>query len=309
MIRRPPLETKINHERWLVSYADFITLLFAFFVVMYSVSHVSESKYRILSQTLDTTFSGKVAEFNPAEGESDQSNYTAQLDDIQSELESVLAGILETGDVSLSGNEQWVDIQLNANILFPSGSAEPSDEAKSIFSDIADVLAASDNAIAVGGHTDNVPINTNEFKNNWELSSARAVAIVGFLSYNSVLPERMSAVGYGEYQPIASNETLEGRAKNRRVVLRVSSEAVSLPPQLIEVGLDVVNDGTQESIPSSIAETASEQTDQQDNKERTRSTVQPVKLESGGLLFTSDPDLPRTNPPVSDPDVQEESDR
>ncbi|TVZ38620.1 chemotaxis protein MotB [Alteromonadaceae bacterium 2753L.S.0a.02] len=297
MIRRTRIETKINHERWLVSYSDFITLLFAFFVVMYSVSQVSESKYRILSETLQSAFS-------PQNQAAQQNNNAmpvelASIDWLQQNLNAALENLIIAGDVSLWGNEDWVEIELNANLLFESGSAQPNREAREIFSDVADVLAPFENAVQVSGHTDNIPISTERFASNWELSAARAVAVVNLLAYDGILPERLSATGYGEYQPLADNQTAEGRARNRRVVLRVARSKAETPragTAAIAAQSTTGNSVAQSSIQgeSDSGEVPPRAADVREN-----APIKPIKLENGGLLFTSDPDLPRRNAPVS----------
>lgn len=110
MIRRQPIETKINHERWLVSYADFITLLFAFFVVMYSVSQVNETKYRTLSETLGNAFSSSAKKTNKNRSPDTTEAEVAPLKQIEQQLEQALSGVLATGEVTLNGNQNWVEI-------------------------------------------------------------------------------------------------------------------------------------------------------------------------------------------------------
>jgi len=306
MIRRVPIETKINHERWLVSYADFITLLFAFFVVMYSISQVNEEKYKVLSTTLESAFSasdGSSNETESADSVSDSSQ--ADLADLTQALQGLLGGLIEDGQVNVVGNEEWVELELRANVLFASGKAELTGDANAILNSVADVLAPYSNAVSIAGHTDDRPINTARFSNNWELSSARAVSVVNTLAYGGVKPERLSAVGYGEYRPIADNSSEQGRNRNRRVILRVSRGAV--PDSRIEVneiegGLEldpeVVSTSTREPQVR-LDESPSDSDDNEDFK----SLVKPVRLEGGGLLFSSDPEIPRSNPPVSVPKV------
>ena len=320
MIRRQPIETLPNRDRWLVSYADFITLLFAFFVVMYSISHVNEGKYKVLAETFDRAFSQTDGDMDidqrllNVETENElsgvQTGELGSLESLEQALESALAGLIAEGDVSLSGNEQWIDIALNANILFESGRAETSEEAERVFSDVASVLAPFENAVAVSGYTDNVPISNALYKNNWELSSARSVAVVSILAFQGVSPERLSAVGYGEYRPIADNQTPEGRAKNRRVVLRVAKDAVALPEQDVAelFANELSQNGSESSVDGGTVNSdiqngalADSNGVDDNNVDRNEAKVKPVKLRSGGLLFSSDPDLPRVNG-VEEPD-------
>lgn len=281
MIRRRTVkyDTKTGHERWLVSYADFITLLFGFFVVMYSVSQVNESKYRTLAETLSETFIGPMKVTGVATSErTDQPQGAgdvpaADLIDTQvlaRNISESLAGLVSLEHVNVTATEAWMQIDISANLLFDSASAEPGEEAKSIFREIAGELAPYANEIEVSGHTDNVPINTARFQNNWELSSARAAAVVKLLAEHGVEPVRMSAVGYGEFRPVADNRSADGRASNRRVVLMVARTAVERPV--------VERQELQENLPPAAAP---------DENPPAPPIPEPVRLDSGGLLFTN----------------------
>lgn len=283
MIRRRTVkyDTKTGHERWLVSYADFITLLFGFFVVMYSVSQVNESKYRTLAETLSETFIGpmKLAGV-PASERDDRPQEAspasaANLIDTQllaRNISESLTGLVRLDHVSVAATEAWMQIDINANLLFDSASAEPGEEAKTIFREIAAELAPYENEIEVSGHTDNVPINTARFQNNWELSSARAAAVVKLLAEHGVEPARMSAVGYGEFRPVADNSSAEGRASNRRVVLMVARTAVERP--VVE----------QQSLPENLTPAAAPTPEA---APQLPEIPEPLRLDSGGLLFTN----------------------
>lgn len=285
-------DTKTGHDRWLVSYSDFITLLFAFFVVMYSISQVNEEKYRTLTQTLNDTFIQRSVNDSSSEAEEkDNDVELASLDDLQSSLENVLDSPA-SGVVAFSANENWIELTLPSELLFESGSAETKKEAIQIFNQISDLVAEYENEIQVVGHTDNVPISNQNYKNNWYLSSARAVAIVNYLSFQGVSPERLSAIGFGEYRPVADNSSEEGRAKNRRVVLRVSSQ--SAPAQKSEVDtffsdpdLAVPLTEDRQAVQSTNVEAPDINTADDEDK------MTPIKLKGGDLLFTSDPELPR----------------
>lgn len=300
-------ESKTGHERWLVSYADFITLLFGFFVVMYSVSQVSEQKYRVLSDTLASVFEGNTSLPTNLDKRLDQYPQDQQgkisglspdinLVDTQvlaEELEKALVHLVDPKHVSITATEDWVQIDLNANLLFASGSADPSDQARNIFRDIAAKLAPYDNEIEVSGHTDNVPIRNAKFQSNWELSSARASSVVRLLADNGVEPEQLSAVGNGEFRPIADNATEEGRSANRRVVLMVARHAVPRPVVTPDA---IINPGESNPIrppmlPDSVSPAQSEVTPSA-NTPSADPAVQPVRLKDGGLLFTADPEKP-----------------
>ncbi|SDU12309.1 flagellar motor protein MotD [Halopseudomonas salegens] len=228
-----------NHERWLVSYADFITLLFAFFVVMYSISSVNEGKYKVLSDTLVGAFNTPQRSIQPIQigeevprGISSSSEFAASgrgdgegqdaLEDISQSLRSAFGDLISAGDLEVRGNELWIEIELNSSLLFPSADALPLDAAFTLIDRIADILAPYQNPIHVEGFTDNLPINSRQYPTNWELSAARAASVVRMLTNGGVDPQRLAAVGYGEHKPVADNTTAAGRRANRRVVLLVS---------------------------------------------------------------------------------------
>lgn len=240
MARRRPHEEPENHERWLVSYADFITLLFAFFVVMYSISSINEGKYKILSESLVGVFNQPersieaipIGDAKPRAPESasvstapKSADAEANHDPLQAmadSLRQVFGDLIESGQLSVRGNELWIEIELSSNLLFPSGDAIPNDTAFALIEKVATILAPYDNPVHVEGFTDNLPISTAQYPTNWELSAARAGSVVRMLAAQGVSPSRLAAVGYGEFQPVADNATVEGRARNRRVVLVVS---------------------------------------------------------------------------------------
>lgn len=271
--RKKKVEEQENHERWLVSYADFITLLFAFFVVMYAISSVNEGKYRVLSDTMVEAFSEQLKEDEQAEiplltprtqdGElldrgqkmtaESQSNSESTADDEQqqglaqenassdikpvdkrlwvvaSNLDSSLQGFVDKKQVKVNLQGDKIEIQLSSKMLFGSGSARLSSEARRAFSDIAIIIKPLKNSIYVEGHTDNVPIKTVSFPSNWELSAARAASVVAYLTRRGVDPKRLAAIGFGEHRPISTNDTEDGRSKNRRVTLILRSEQAGNP--------------------------------------------------------------------------------
>jgi chemotaxis protein MotB len=239
MARRRYQEEHENHERWLVSYADFITLLFAFFVVMYSISSINEGKYRILSDSLEGVFSQPDRSIKPipvgeerprttppdisAVAESARSETAPDpLQDIAKGMREAFGDMIMKDQMTVRGNELWIEIELNSSLLFTSGDALPTDMAFNIIEKIAKILAPYDNPVHIEGFTDSLPINTAQFPSNWELSTARAASIVRMLAMDGVNPGRLAAVGYGEFRPVADNALAEGRARNRRVVLVVS---------------------------------------------------------------------------------------
>lgn len=273
MGRRRTHEEPENHERWLVSYADFITLLFAFFVVMYSISSLNEGKYKILSDSLVGVFSQvdravkpiPIGEERPRTTQPDISQVDEPLslqdpiDPLQSIMQSMqqaFADLIDSKQITVRGNELWVEIELNSSLLFPSGDALPNNHAFDLLEKVAGILAPFDNPIHVEGFTDNLPINTDKFPTNWELSAARAGSVVRMLAADGVDPSRLAAVGYGEFQPIADNATAEGRARNRRVIL-VISRNLDVRRSVSGVGSGnaravdgTVQSGTQRAVPS-----------------------------------------------------------
>lgn len=280
MLRRKIQDIHINHERWLISYADFITLLFAFFVVMYSVSQVNEEKYEALSETLQTLFSDQKDKqkslLSDVEPEKKNVLYLDPLPALEKQLSQRLSDLIDDQSIQISSNELWLQISLNNRILFGLASVTPSEQAKQVFADVADILKSVDNPIQVEGFTDNLAINTAQFPSNWELSSARAAAIVNLLANNGIAPERLAAVGYGEFQPIADNATKEGQALNRRVVLMVGKYQRQRPE-----GKNLPFNSSQSSSPTTPRDA--------------RDGLTPITLKNGEHLFTSDPDLPRIN--------------
>lgn len=277
MARKQKHEEHENHERWLISYADFITLLFAFFVVMYSVSSVNEGKYRVLSDSLVAAFRSSARSmqpiqigelsrsskhpglvkglvdqgsepiiydrkdispfkqgavpnpnFNPGDGKSDNTEGKGgegvadgilMIRRMADKLEKAMANLINQDLIAVRRSDLWVEVEIKTSILFPSGSAKLQQDALPILRQIARILKDFSNPIRVEGFTDSVPINTVAFPSNWELSAGRAASVVHLFTNEGVAPRRMAAIGYGEYRPVADNDTPEGRNKNRRVVI------------------------------------------------------------------------------------------
>lgn len=235
MARRRRREEPADHGRWMVSYADFITLLFAFFVVMYSISSVNEGKYKVLSEALDGVFNQPDRSIRPipigdervrgidgGNSDFDEQQERDPLDMIAESIRGEFANLLGDGQLHIRANEMWLELELSSSLLFPSADSIPHQHAFDIIEKIAEILKPYENPIQVEGFTDNLPIKTPTFPTNWELSAARAATVVRMLAMEGVAPTRLAAVGYGEFQPIASNDSAEGRAKNRRVVLIIS---------------------------------------------------------------------------------------
>jgi chemotaxis protein MotB len=230
----------VNHERWLISYADFITLLFAFFVVMFAVSQTDQSKAASFSESFSdavglTAFPHNghgIMQGAPAtsvtEATADRGSEQQRAVDLE-ELYAVLRRATTSDGMSavqvIRRRNEFV-LRMPENIFFDSGDYSLKAEAIPMLRTITDSLRQRSVDIRVEGHTDNRPIHTARFRSNWDLSTARATAVLTeILVGNAFPPDRMSAAGYGEFHPIASNDTDLGRQQNRRVDLVVSLHA------------------------------------------------------------------------------------
>ena len=319
------LEEHENHERWVISYADFITLLFAFFVVMYSISSVNEGKYKVLSDSLVAVFNAQPKTLDPVSvGQNDVFKSNDQLiklpdpgdypskedfkysvegvfDDVEtravrqgemrdnevdrlSKLSEQLAFTLQDqiagDDVEIRTSDDWIEVNIKASVLYSSGSAQLADAAREVLGKVGAALVDKPNPINVEGYTDNIPIETQQFPSNWELSAARAASVVRYFESLSIDPSRLAAVGYAEHHPVASNDTQEGRSKNRRIALVISKNterdvASGSAPEDFKIG------GAQ-SAPSGTVDS------------RRRDRIEPevplkiIRLQDGGLLFSSE---------------------
>ena len=254
MRRKKPPEEHENHERWLISYADFITLLFAFFVVMYSISSINEGKYRVLSDSLVHAFKNaptadqalrlnqtqpKTRPIKPAPVKKLEAAIDPQLKkrtedmrQIAQDLLKVLAPLVNNNQVKITQSLRGVTVEINAAVLFAPGQATLQLDSAQALAAVARVLAQAPNQIQIEGHTDDIPINTAFYPSNWELSSARASSVVRLFSANAVAPERMVAIGYADNRPVAPNTDNEARARNRRVTMLIVSEA---PTKAMEI--------------------------------------------------------------------------
>lgn len=248
-----------NHERWLVSYADFITLLFAFFVVMYSLSSVNEGKYRVLSDSLVQAFrslnvndSGQQIVVPPvvaatptaakpappqapspedAAAAAKREQTLARMRSMAEEIRRVLAPLTSSGQVSVTEGAFGITVEINASVLFASGEAVLGTSAAAALKAVAQVVAGASFPVTVEGHTDNTPINTYRFPSNWELSAVRASSVVRLFVESGVAPERLTAAGYADQRPVADNATEEGRARNRRVTILIESMLPDAAPK------------------------------------------------------------------------------
>jgi chemotaxis protein MotB len=233
--------SRVSHERWLVSYADFITLMFAFFVVLYAYAQADKKKQVQVSASIDSAFrtmamASKASPINSAKGgespASLRTQETAQvtmpahvkddLEKLRKQLTQTLSSQIASHAVALEMGRDGLVISLREAGFFDSGSATPKPQSLPTLRTIGGKLGETPYDLRVEGHTDNVPIHNAEFESNWELSSLRATSIARlFIEMKAIEPDRVSAAGYAEYHPVASNDTEEGRAQNRRVDLVV----------------------------------------------------------------------------------------
>lgn len=257
MARKKFHEEPENHERWLVSYADFITLLFAFFVVMYAISSLNEGKYRVLSNSLTGAF-GKVmtVQPKPVDAQNDQlikldplplvrarnseglRKERAQMTTMAKDILTVLEPLVREGKVKVTQTSRGITIEINASLLFAPGDARLNVDSVQALKAIAGVLKVDTHAIQVEGHTDNLPIKNSIFPSNWELSAVRASTVARLLTENGVDELRVTAVGQGAKLPVSDNETPEGRSRNRRVSVTILAV---LPEPVVEVPIAPTN--------------------------------------------------------------------
>ncbi|MFN4262309.1 MAG: flagellar motor protein MotD [Thioalkalivibrionaceae bacterium] len=278
MARRRHQEEHVNHEAWAIPYGDFVTLLLAFFVVMYAISSVNEGQYRVLSDSLVAAFQARptvepiqigdpslaidwssediarslapivIAPTGPttqalsesvdqeaieimlrsaleadtaAPARGTDTSVLAQIAAVADDLEALLAPLIDDDLIAVRRDDWWLEIEINTELLFSSGSARLNNDARPILTSVASLLAKRPAQIHVEGHTDDVPIRTPVYPSNWELSSARAASVVALFETVGIDPSTMVAIGHGEHKPIADNATPEGRTQNRRVVIVV----------------------------------------------------------------------------------------
>lgn len=242
--KRHPFDEDEKLDRWLVSYADFITLLFAFFVVLYAISSINENKYKQVTKSLTAAFKVTPKSLKPIQvGEisrdskdnvihkplNENATETESLKQMADAIQKEMLALLPAKDVVLRRSKDWLEIELSSQILFASGDARLIPHAQVLLQKIAAILANYPNPINVEGYTDDQPINTERFPSNWELSATRAVSVVHLFARSGIDPERIAAIAYGEHRPIASNATPAGRKKNRRVVVTVLASNINIP--------------------------------------------------------------------------------
>jgi chemotaxis protein MotB len=270
-------EEHANHEAWAIPYGDLVTLLLAFFVVMYAVSSVNEGKYRVLAEALAESFGGPPKSLSPiqlgktqqrgsemernsspvrmgkeqpavagnlrpaqnptvfasdtpalvatqqrnAAGNTGYERSRRELKQLADEIEQALGELIRLDQIRVRRTELALEVEMNTDALFASGSAQLGDEAVATMAQLASLLRPVRQPLRIEGHTDDVPIHTAAFPSNWELSSARAASVVHLFMKQGVEAARMTVAGMGEFRPVADNGTAAGRSRNRRVVIVV----------------------------------------------------------------------------------------
>jgi chemotaxis protein MotB len=261
MARSKPPEEHENHERWLVSYADFITLLFAFFVVMFATSQADKGKAQQVSESVKKAFEGQTvsqviasvlggAADLKGQGNAMMKGPGGIKEILKNKKEEKLAELLpslrvlseelkaqiESGQIQVSMEQRGLVVSFKQAALFPSGEDVVSAEAYPSLERVAAAMAKIPNPVRLEGHTDSRPIRNSRFRSNWELSAARSIALLEILSTRFGAPrERMSIAGYAENAPLASNDTEEGRTRNRRVdIIILNDQGVLAEPTKAE---------------------------------------------------------------------------
>jgi chemotaxis protein MotB len=243
-------EGHVNHERWLVSYADMITLLMVLFVVLFAMGQTDKAKLEALRTSLQRAFSVEVlrgADASSLKGSSGAAvippvvplaitqevmatagqttpdpRMVQTLQEVREALSEVPVPSDTSGSVDVGASREGIVISLAGNLLFDSGKSDLKPRGMTLLDTLAERLRTMPNEIRVEGHTDNIAIATPLYPSNWELSSARATTVARYLTeHDEIAPNRLSAAGFGEFHPVAPNDTREGRARNRRVDLVV----------------------------------------------------------------------------------------
>jgi chemotaxis protein MotB len=258
MARKKKHEDHVNHEAWAIPYGDLVTLLFALFTVMYAMSSVNEGKFRVLSDAMIAAFNGAPKSLQPVNlGEKEagkggdkpligitptalikvknpqgstspaptpiplERDVPGSLIRLERQVQDAMRALIDAKLITVHRENMWLEIEINTDILFPSGSGAFSTAAEPVLDKLAEVLKPFPNPIRVEGHTDDRPIHTGAFPSNWELSAARAASVVHQFTKQGIDPLRLEIVGFGEFHPRQPNDSNEGRNANRRVAVLV----------------------------------------------------------------------------------------
>ena len=209
-MRRRDEEEPENLDRWLISYADFITLMFTFFAALYALSSVDKAKMEQFSGSLNQTF--KVIEKPIPLIDNQKTMLTEDIKKATGDLQGI----------TVKNEPRGVVVTFSDSVLFASGSAELKPEIYAVLEKLSKLLSNVPGRIAIEGHTDNVPISSSRYSSNWELSTGRAASILHFFIEKGIDPAKYSVAGYAEFRPLESNATEEGRQKNRRVEIVIT---------------------------------------------------------------------------------------
>jgi chemotaxis protein MotB len=230
-----------SRDRWLVSYADFITLLFAFFATLYAISKVDTQKLSTVAAAMQEAFDDSPKARAKSTSKVHQtaaltSDVPASIEDVQEALAKALADELGSERLKLIVDRRGVTLSIPEAGAFAVASDGFSDTAKDLVAKVSDTLRVFPNSVRVEGHTDDVPIHNIRFQSNWDLSAARASRVVEFLIARGFQPERLSATGFGEFHPRVPNTTPESRAANRRIDLVVLNQATTTAEEPAQAG-------------------------------------------------------------------------
>jgi chemotaxis protein MotB len=230
--RRKKEEDNENLDRWLLTYADLITLLLAFFVVMYSMSRIDNKKFGKVSDALNTILKGGTSVLR-FQQEYEKSGHgilkMGNLRMVQRKIEDRFRQLGKPEVLQTEITERGLVVHILESALFDKGSAQLKPKAMEVLDLIAEQLEGRPNHVRIEGHTDDTPINTTVYPSNWELSSARATAVVRYYTENQgIAPDRISALGYGKFRPVAANNSIENRAMNRRVDIVILTMELTL---------------------------------------------------------------------------------
>jgi chemotaxis protein MotB len=250
MARKKKHPEHVNHERWLISYADFITLLFAFFVVMFAVSQVDTKKLGRFSESFNEALEWKVFEAKSGRGFMPEKKSAteagngkeeklvaspASQDHLKREVEKELRKAPKLADIRILALRGELILRLPDKLLFESGGTGVRPDGEEALRTIAGVLRTKGFRVRIEGHSDDIPIKNIRFHSNWELSAARAASVVTYLIDTCKMdPVRLAAAGYGQYHPIAKNDSPAGRAMNRRVDIVVVLDSLNDPPTAVD---------------------------------------------------------------------------
>lgn len=312
---------KSDTERWLVSYADYMTLLFALFLLLYSMATMEKEQFKKLQDTISKVFiEATDKQETGIQGQSVQPDihpqsdfelYGSGLEDatgptlladnakleyidrtrrgsplaaMQKDINRALRSLVESDLAKVTLDEDWLTIELSSGLLFSSGSANSTSSASAVMTELTAILKQTNNYMRVRGYTDSVPIRTEQFPSNWELSVARAASIVRLLEELGIAPERMAIEGYGQYAPFAENTTAQGRSQNRKVVIALSKYAYE--PVVAQIPQPAEAQSAQEQAAEEAAE-------QEQNK------IRVIRLPHGGIRITTRPPEPGEEEPAS----------